>query len=96
MALVNLVATESSATFRAVRGNYTKRLAWLRERLEADEDLVLGLSVHQAKGREWDTVGLALKPSHIEHLHGGLSYTESTHRELYVACTRARVRTIAV
>lgn len=96
LALVSLVATESNATFRPVRGNYTKRLAWLRERLELDGDLVVGLSVHQAKGREWDLVGLALKETHVEHLDGGLSYTESTHRELYVACTRARVRTVAV
>ncbi len=96
LALVSLVATESNATFRPVRGNYTKRLAWLRERLELDGDLLVGLSVHQAKGREWDVVGLALKDTHVAHLDGGLSYTESTHRELYVACTRARVRTVAV
>lgn len=96
IALVELIATESDAAFRPVRGNYTKRLAWLRERLELDGDLILGLSVHQAKGREWDTVGLALKPSHVEHLTNGLSHTETTHRELYVACTRARVRTVAV
>lgn len=95
-ALVDLIATESDETFRPVRGNYTKRLAWLRERLELDGGLVLGLSVHQAKGREWNTVGVALKPSHLEHLSNGLSHTETTHRELYVACTRARFRTIAV
>ncbi len=71
-------------------------LAWLRDRLQVDAALILGLSVHRAKGREWDTVGLALKPSHIDHLSGGLSYTETTHRELYVACTRARVRTVAL
>lgn len=96
IALVDLIATESDAKFRPVRGNYTKRLARLRERLVLDTALVLGLSVHQAKGCEWDTVGLALKPSHVEHLRNGLSHTETTHRELYVACTRARVRTVAV
>jgi DNA helicase-2/ATP-dependent DNA helicase PcrA len=96
IALVDLIASESDGKFRAVHGAYTKRLAWLRERLELDGDLILGLSVHQAKGCEWDTVGLALKPAHVEHLSNGLSHTETTHRELYVACTRARVRTLAV
>ena len=61
-----------------------------------DGALILGLSVHQAEGREWDTVGVALKPSHVAHLNDGLTHRETTQRELYVACTRARVRTIAV
>jgi DNA helicase-2/ATP-dependent DNA helicase PcrA len=54
------------------------------------------MTVHQAKGREWNLVGVALQDSHIEHLQRGLSSAESLHRQLYVACTRARDRTVAI
>jgi DNA helicase-2/ATP-dependent DNA helicase PcrA len=54
-ALAALLATESTSTFRRVRANYTKRLSWLRERLQLNGDPILGMTIHQAKGREWDT-----------------------------------------
>ena len=96
VALVALLATETDSMFRPVRGNYTKRLGWLRERLQADRDLILGMTIHQAKGREWDAVGLALQSTHVTRLAGGLSVSEAVDRALYVACTRARFRTFAL
>jgi DNA helicase-2/ATP-dependent DNA helicase PcrA len=97
LALVDLLAAETSTTLPQVRGNYTKRLGWLRERLEFSSDVVVaGMTVHQAKGREWDVVGVALQDAHLEHLQEGLSSADSIHRQLYVACTRARYRTVAL
>jgi DNA helicase-2/ATP-dependent DNA helicase PcrA len=96
VALVALLATECDTTFRAVRANYTNRLGWLRKRLEADCDVILGMTVHQAKGREWNAVGVALQSTHVSRLGGGLSVSESVDRALYVACTRARFCTFAV
>lgn len=96
VALVALLATESNTTFRPVRGNYTKRIGWLRERLQVDGDPILGMTIHQAKGREWDTVGIAMQNTHVTRLAGGLSVDEPTDRALYVACTRARLWTVAL
>jgi DNA helicase-2/ATP-dependent DNA helicase PcrA len=95
-ALVDLLTGETDTAFPQVRANYTKRLGWLRERLAFSGDVVAGMTVHQAKGREWNLVGVALQDSHIEHLQRGLSSAESLHRQLYVACTRARDRTVAI
>ncbi len=60
-ALVALVATETDVTFPAVRGNYTRRLGWLRDRVVLPANLIPGLTVHQAKGREWGVSALRLK-----------------------------------
>ena len=95
-ALVSLLATESHEAFPAVRGNYTKRLGWLRERLEFSGALIPGMTVHQAKGREWNVVGVAFDNDHVSHLGAGLSSSVALHRQLYVACTRARDKTVAV
>jgi DNA helicase-2/ATP-dependent DNA helicase PcrA len=95
-ALVGLLATETDVAFPAVRGNYTKRLGWLRERVILPSNLVPGLTVHQAKGREWGSVGVAFKDEFHAALLAGLSVTEARHRQIYVACTRAKDRTLAV
>lgn len=58
--------------------------------------LVSGLSVHQAKGREYDRVGLKLKPADVTRLAGGLDPDNADHRVLYVAVTRARQETVLV
>lgn len=95
-AIVDTVATQSSTTFPKSRANYTERLGWLRDRLTARLDLVPGMTIHQAKGREWDRVGLVLTDDHVAQLGDGIGHAEATHRLLYVACTRARAHTFHV
>jgi DNA helicase-2/ATP-dependent DNA helicase PcrA len=66
------------------------RLGALRARLRSSRALVPGMTIHQAKGREWDHVGVRLSPAETEILAGGLDPDVETHRALYVALTRAR------
>ena len=51
---------------------------------------VPGMTVHQAKGKEWHAVGARLKQGQIERLANGLSEGVADDRLLYVALTRAR------
>ncbi|MEE4598936.1 UvrD-helicase domain-containing protein [Streptomyces sp. DSM 41524] len=72
-------------------------LANLRTRLEAArEGLVPGMTCHQAKGREWDRVGVRLEEADTAALRRGLDPTDEAHRALYVALTRARHLSLAV
>lgn len=66
----------------------TARLASLARRVNHTGSFVIGLSAHQAKGKEWDRVGVCLSPEHITDLAAGLSLDDETHRKLYVALTR--------
>ncbi|MCM2515796.1 UvrD-helicase domain-containing protein [Streptomyces griseoincarnatus] len=69
----------------------------LRARSQVRHDrLVPGLTCHQAKGREWDAVGVRLEESDVAALHTGLVLQVEEHRSLYVALTRARHLTIAL
>ena len=68
-------------------------LAFLKVRLDGQR-LISGLSVHQAKGREYDRVGLKLKPADVRRLAAGLDADEPDDRVLYVAATRARLSTV--
>ncbi|MFC9081324.1 3'-5' exonuclease [Streptomyces sp. NPDC057062] len=62
-----------------------------RLRLRADaSQLIPGLTAHQAKGREWNHVGVLLTDSERETLAAGLVKTREDHRTLYVALTRAK------
>jgi len=56
----------------------------------------VGLSVHQAKGLEWERVGLLLQEGESEALARGLSKDSESERKLYVALTRAKVQTLIV
>ena len=49
-----------------------------------------GMTVHQAKGREWPVTGVRFTKSQIERLAGGLLEKNPDDRLLYVALTRAR------
>lgn len=69
---------------------------WLKSRLLSDSPLVPGLTVHQAKGREWDKVGLVLADSELSSLGVGLDPDRASNRRLYVACTRARHESLCV
>ncbi|WP_350283971.1 ATP-binding domain-containing protein [Streptomyces graminofaciens] len=59
-------------------------------------ELILGLTCHQAKGKEWSTVGVRLEENDTAALHNGLVPEDEEHRSLYVALTRARRHTIAL
>jgi DNA helicase-2/ATP-dependent DNA helicase PcrA len=52
--------------------------------------LVPGMTIHQAKGREWDRVGLCATEAEIGRLAAGLDPASEGDRALYVALTRAR------
>jgi DNA helicase-2/ATP-dependent DNA helicase PcrA len=52
--------------------------------------VVPGLTVFQAKGREWDRVGVLLSQTQITTLASGLQELDEEHCILYVAITRAR------
>ncbi|MEV7478171.1 MULTISPECIES: UvrD-helicase domain-containing protein [Streptomyces] len=74
-----------------------KALGHLRTRLNVEHDrLVLGLTCHQAKGREWDRVGVRLEETDVAALRKGLDPSDETHRALYVALTRARHLSVKV
>ncbi len=68
------------------------RLGGLRARLLAPK-LTPGLTTHQAKGREWSTVGVRLDSNEAHALQVGLVPTVESNRKTYVACTRARRHT---
>jgi len=94
--LVDVVATVSARYLRPPHHAHTKRLAWLQTRMSFAGRPVPGLTSHQAKGGEWDVVGVRLRDTGRAALGAGLSPTEDMHRKIYVACTRARYRTIEV
>jgi DNA helicase-2/ATP-dependent DNA helicase PcrA len=71
------------------------RLRDLRARLLAST-VVPGLTTHQAKGREWATVGVRLDAKETRDLQTGLVPTLEPNRKTYVACTRARRHTFSV
>jgi DNA helicase-2/ATP-dependent DNA helicase PcrA len=52
--------------------------------------LIPGMTIHQAKGREWASVGVHLVPDEVHHLAAGLSQERHSDRALYVALTRAK------
>jgi DNA helicase II / ATP-dependent DNA helicase PcrA len=64
------------------------RLTLLREWFTADRPYIAGLSFHQAKGREWAHVDVALDASGRGVVATGLDGANEEHRKLYVALTR--------
>lgn len=72
-----------------------RALARLQLRL-MDDQLVPGLTCHQSKGREWNTVAIRLSEAEASALTLGLDPTQADHRALYVALTRARLDTLAL
>jgi len=65
------------------------RLQALARRMRMPK-LVPGMTVHQAKGREWPVTGVRFTKSQIERLAGGLLEENPDDRLLYVDLTRAR------
>jgi DNA helicase-2/ATP-dependent DNA helicase PcrA len=52
--------------------------------------LIPGMTIHQAKGREWGNVGVHLLPNEAHRLAAGLAQERPSDRALYVAMTRAK------
>lgn len=94
--LVKVVGSVSARELRKPHAAHTGRLAFLQRRLVFAGRPVPGLTTHQAKGGEWEVVGIRLKDTERAALAAGLSSAEDMHRKIYVACTRARRRTIEV
>lgn len=94
--LVKVVGTVSARELRKPHWRYTDRLAVLQRRLAFGGRPVPGLTTHQAKGGEWEVVGIRLQPDERGALAAGLFSTDDMHRKIYVACTRAHRRTVEV
>ncbi|MDE1671753.1 UvrD-helicase domain-containing protein [Nocardia gipuzkoensis] len=94
--LVEVIGAVSQRPLRGKHHAHTKRLAQLQKRIAFPGRPVPGLTTHQAKGSEWDVVGVRLTDVEREALRRGLSSAEDMHRKIYVACTRARRRTVEV
>jgi len=73
----------------AAEAERVAQLARLAVRLDQDA-LIPGLTVFQAKGREWESVGVVLSRSQMDLLKSGLHALDDEHCVLYVALTRAR------
>ncbi|MFV2104892.1 UvrD-helicase domain-containing protein, partial [Micromonospora sp. LOL_024] len=96
-ALVAAIATESARSFRPRHATYTRPLAQLGDYLRrAVARPVPGLTIHQAKGREWPAVGVRLTPTEQQHLAAGLTPDHDGQRAIYVALTRGKADTVAV
>ncbi len=93
---VAVVGNVSARYLRPPHPAHTKRLAMLQSRMTHPGRPVPGLTTHQAKGGEWDIVGVVLRDTERSSLGAGLSVTQDMHRKIYVAATRARYRTIEV
>jgi DNA helicase-2/ATP-dependent DNA helicase PcrA len=96
--LNTVVASETNRPLPRRRNyTHTARLENLRARLHTSASRIIpGLTAHQAKGREWDAVGVCLTGPEHETLRQGLSSDSEEHRKLYVALTRAKRMTTAV
>ncbi|MFN3255461.1 MAG: UvrD-helicase domain-containing protein [Ilumatobacter sp.] len=70
---------------------FNPRLDALAARLRHGGPHIPGLTVHQAKGDEWDHVGIVMTDEDVTALGAGLDRADPEHRRLYVAMTRARV-----
>lgn len=65
------------------------RIQAIAARLVCPAELVKGLTAHQAKGRQWKTVGLCVLDTDVAAIESGLDINNPDHRALYVALTRA-------
>lgn len=94
--LAKAIGTVSARKLRKPHQAHTRRLAQLQKRIAFPGRPVPGLTTHQAKGSEWEVVGVRLREAERAALASGLSSGEDMHRKIYVACTRAHRRTIEI
>lgn len=92
--LVDVMSGVSPRHLRRPHKAHTMRLALIQQRLARHDRLAPGLTTHQAKGNEWEVVGVRLNDQERSALAVGLSVDVDMDRKLYVACTRARFRTV--
>lgn len=78
----NRLSDKNEATVRL-------QLAQLATRLQQAR-VIPGLTVFQAKGREWERVGVVLSRAQLAALTSGLHALEEEHCIIYVAITRAK------
>ncbi len=64
------------------------QLQSLAARLLRAGPFTMGISAHQAKGQQWNHVGVCLADEAVATLAGGLDVGDNDHRTLYVALTR--------
>lgn len=92
--LVEAIGLISPRKFPQQHHTHVKRLEHIRSRLLAQTPrFVPGITVHQAKGREWNHVAIHLTADETKILETGLHYGDEAHRKLYVALTRGRCTT---
>ena len=72
------------------RPRYESALANLARRLVHKGSYVPGLTVHQAKGEQWERVAVLCTAEDLQDVAAGLDFGTHEHRRLYVALTRAR------
>lgn len=58
-------------------------------RLDNRGECIPGMTIHQAKGKEWPAVGVRLNSAQINRIQTGLSETSTEDRAIYVALTPA-------
>jgi Superfamily I DNA and RNA helicases len=89
--LVRAVRDAGAATRLTVTGNFRTYLRDLARRVGSQSAVFIpGLTVHQAKGREWDAVGYLATEQDLAALRKGLDRNQTDDRVVYVALTRAR------
>lgn len=88
-AISTLGVTRPRRLAAAAEAERVAQLTRLAVRL-AEDTSIPGLTVFQAKGREWDSVGVVLNAGQAEILSTGLHALDDEHCVLYVALTRAK------
>lgn len=98
-------ATAALALLRTTLANLgSRQIRKMKEAEEADRiqllralgrrlgtvHLIPGMTIHQAKGREWASVGVHLVADEVHRLAAGLAQQQASDRALYVALTRAK------
>jgi DNA helicase-2/ATP-dependent DNA helicase PcrA len=72
---------------------YAKAIGALASRVRYSGRFVPGITVHQAKGQEWNRVAVVLGDDDRARLAKGLNPDDPDDRRLYVSLTRGRVAT---
>ncbi|GLZ05012.1 hypothetical protein Acsp03_24780 [Actinomadura sp. NBRC 104412] len=89
--LIRAVGVATKRPFKRKHRTHIRKLEGMHARLLADrQGFIPGLTIHQAKGREWNDVGVRLTDNEAALLEAGLSSEHESHRRLYVALTRGR------
>ncbi|MGW5456236.1 UvrD-helicase domain-containing protein [Nocardia sp. NPDC003979] len=94
--LSRLIAQISPRRLRPAHASHTQGLKRIQQRLAYPGRPVPALTTHQAKGNEWNAVGVRLSDDWRKAVARGLDPERESDRKLYVACTRAHLLTVEV